>query len=222
MPDILILVPEITKGMKSVGSKALLHIKNSVSVLQYQIDQIKKYDKHANIFIGTGFESEKIKKIFKSYHKNLYFIENPEYSRTNQAYILGKFAQEYSSNQLLVISNGILFKNNPFKMSDESKIFLIDKPKYNFTIGCSESDDIHYLFYDLPIAWSECVSFNRMAVNCINHINKEINISQMYLFELINLLIEKHNIHFDRDFINKKNIMKINSTKDISKAKVFI
>ena len=69
MLDILLLVPEITKGMKSLGSKALLGIKNSTMVLDYQIQQLKKLDQNANIFIGTGFESDKIRKAVSKYNK---------------------------------------------------------------------------------------------------------------------------------------------------------
>ena len=48
------------------------------------------------------------------------------------------------------------------------------------------------------------------------------NVDQLFLFEIINILIEKHGVVFDKHFISKKNIMKINTAKDISKAKVFI
>lgn len=223
MVDVLIIVPEITKGMKSLGSKALLRIKNSVTVLEYQINQIRKIYPETTIFIGTGFESEKIKKIF-SQNNNVEFIENKEYINTNQSRLLSLFVSKYSeNNELLVISNGVLFKNNSLLSEDsESKIFLIDKPRDNFNIGCNETGSIDYLFYDLPIRWSECVFFNKIAIDNIKIICKEYNIDQMYLFELVNLLIDKYHMKFSKQIIQKKNIMKINTIKDLSTAKLFI
>jgi hypothetical protein len=222
MLDILLLVPEITKGMKSLGSKALLTIKNSTLVLDYQIEQLKKIDQNCNIFIGTGFESDKIRKAVAKYSR-VHIIENQNYVNTNQAKLIKLFIdQRFSQSNLLIISNGVLFKNSSIKYAGRSKIFLIDKPKPNFNIGCNDSEDLHYLFYDLPTPWSECVLLDSDTIKYMKCICDSQNIDQLFLFELINILIEKHKIVFDKDFISKKNIMKINTAKDISKAKIFI
>lgn len=223
MVDVFILIPEITRGMKSLGSKSLLKIKNSVTVLEYQINELRKSYPKSKITIGTGFESEKIKKVF-SHYNNISFIENEAYNNTNQSKLIELFANQYNGiNDILIISNGILFKNDAFLTSGRgSKIFLIDKPKNNFNIGCNETQDFNYLFYDLPIKWSECVIFNKTAWENIKILSKEYNTDQMYLFELINLLIEKYNMEFTKHMILKKNIMKINTIKDLPIAKLFI
>jgi hypothetical protein len=62
--------------------------------------------------------------------------------------------------------------------------------------------------------------FNPDAISAIKNIDKQ-RISQMYLFEIINLLIEQK-IHFNVQTADKKNFMKINNVRDIPKAKVFI
>jgi len=221
MLDILILVPEITKGMKSLGSKALLKIKNSTMVLEYQIEQLRKIEKRHKIFIGIGFEADKIRKLFVK-NSNIEFIQNSEYAESNQGKIISNFINNYSSDKLLVISNGIIFKNNPFVCDDQSKIFLLDKPKNHFSIGCHMHNPMEYLFYDLPIPWTECVFFNRLALDNIKDISNISKIDQMYLFELINNLIIKYQTNFIPEIIKKKDIMKINNNKDIQKAKLFI
>jgi len=222
MLDILLLVPEITKGMKSLGSKALLTIKNSTMVLDYQIQQLKKIDSNCNIFIGAGFECDKIRKVISKYSR-VHIIENENYANTNQAKLIKLFIDNHVLiNNLLIISNGVLFKNSCIKNSSKSKIFLIDKPKANFNIGCSQSDSVNYLFYDLPVPWSECILLDNIAIKNIKQICEYDNIDQMFLFELINILMERHNTIFDKHFIPKKNIMKINTAKDISRAKLFI
>jgi len=222
MIDVLIIVPEITKGMKSIGSKALLTIKNPITILDYQISEIQKSLPLSRITIATGFESEKIKKTIDSRH-SVNFIYNSQYKITNQSECLALHLENKAVNKLLIISNGIIFKNIDFQITDstQSKIFVIDKPKNNFNIGCSDSEYTEYLFYDLPMPWSECFFLNSEAISIIKHLIKKENISQLYLFELINKLID-NNIKFKKDYIPKKNIMKILNNKDISKAKQFI
>jgi hypothetical protein len=62
--------------------------------------------------------------------------------------------------------------------------------------------------------------FDPESLNLIKSIDKQ-KISQMYLFEIINLLIERK-LKFDIITTDKKNFMKINNVKDIPRAKVFI
>jgi CTP:phosphocholine cytidylyltransferase-like protein len=223
MLDAIIVIPEITKGMKSIGSKALLKINDSISILEYQIQQLKKYHKKINIHIIAGFEIDKIKKLLTKYKVNI--IYNHEYVSTNQAKCLEIFFKNYVCDNLLIISNGVLFKNNPFGayVNGESKVFLIDKTKNNFNIGCSNepSHNIDYLFYDLPTSWSECLYMNKQAINIFQKIINQNNISQMYLFEAINTMVS-YNIIFHKTYIAKKDIMKIHTTKDLTKARLFI
>ena len=90
MLDALIIAPEITKGMKSLGSKALLTIKNSISILDYQIQELKKIDKNIFIYIATGFESDKVEKTARKY-SNTKIIENNKYETSNQTKCLSLF-----------------------------------------------------------------------------------------------------------------------------------
>lgn len=223
MLDALIIVPEITKGMKSIGSKALLKIKESVSILEYQIFQLKKHHKKINIHIIAGFEIEKIKKTLSKSRVNIIYEE--DYLDTSQSKCLKLFLREYDSKNLFIISNGVLFKNNPFDLAElgESKVFLLDKPKANFNIGCCDvgTNEVKYLFYDLPLAWSECLYLNDEAIKLFRKIAQNSIMNNMYLFEVVNTMIA-NNIHFAKYYITKKNIMKINTIQDLSRAKVFI
>ena len=100
-------------------------------------------------------------------------------------------------------------------------IFILNKIKQNFNLGCSHGDHLEYLFFDLPETWSECVYLDAQTVCLLRDVITNNNISQMYLFEIINELIS-HNVIFHKHIIDKKNIIKINNQKDITKAKKFI
>jgi CTP:phosphocholine cytidylyltransferase-like protein len=224
MINVLILAPEITKGMKSLGSKALLEIKKKISVIEYQIDLIKHISKDINITAITGFESEKIIPILEKH--NINHIYNENYKNTNQSYSL-KIFLEHNKNidSLFVINNGILLKQNTIKkqmLNGDSKIFLLNRIKENFTLGCSTQTRLEYIFYDLPELWSECIFFNKNMLDFISQILDNNNVNNMYLFELINKILGYHQLTIEKVYIDKKNIMKINSQKDLNKAKIFI
>jgi hypothetical protein len=223
MINSLILIPEITKGMKSIGSKSLLKIKN-ISILEHQINEILSINKDIKLNIATGFDHEKISKYISVKYDNIDFIYNQLYETTNQTKALSLFLESRTCENLLIISSGILLKNKNIllsTLSGTSKIYLLNKPRTNFNIGCSLVSSTEYLFYDLPNIWSECIYLNKEAILTLKDIIKIQNTDQFYLFEIINALILQ-NVIFENVVIDKKNIFKINHTKDLTKARQFI
>jgi CTP:phosphocholine cytidylyltransferase-like protein len=223
MLNVLILVPEITKGMKSIGSKALLEIKKHTKVLEYQIHNIKNLELKTHITVATGFEAERIHAVLDALNINYSF--NPLYKDTNQAESIRLYLEEHAPKSLLILNNGILLKNHALTknlLSGRSKLFLLDKTKENFNLGCITTNrSAEYIFYDLPEPWTECVYLDAQALIGLNTIMQQKDISQMYLFELLNQMIAD-DIIIDKHYINKAKIMKINTIKDLPKAKTFI
>jgi choline kinase len=225
MIDAIIIVPEITKGMKSVGSKSLLRIRKSKYILDYQIEQISSVSKKIRIHIATGFDNEKIKKAVNKYN-NVNICHNDEYEATNYGKSLEILVKSLPENSkgLFILCSGILFKKQTLhhtNFKNNSKIFLLNKPKINFNIGCNQNTEDDYLFYDLPETWSECVFLNKNAIKILQQQIELQNISQMYIFEIINLLISK-NVYFEKKYLSKGKFFKVNTIKDINKAKIFI
>ena len=83
MINALIITPEITKGMKSIGSKSLLLLKNTQLVIDYQIEQIYKICKNTDISIVIGFDSGRIIDHIKSKHKNIIVNVMCNYKKEN-------------------------------------------------------------------------------------------------------------------------------------------
>jgi len=194
MIDSLILIPEVTKGMKSIGSKSLLKIKN-IPILEHQINEILSINEHIRLNIATGFDHDRISKHINTKYSNIRFIYNELYSTTNQMKALALYLEHNSCENLLIINSGILLKNQEIKfstLSGNSKIYLLNKPRANFNIGCSVGSLTEYLFYDLPNIWSECVYLNKEAILSLKEIIQAKNTDQFYLFEIINALILKN------------------------------
>ena len=215
----LIIASEVTKGMKSIGSKSLLRIKNSVLVIEHQIQELKRQHKNIDITVATGFESEKMLKILDEY--NVKFLHNQKYQTTNQTKSIIDYINTHIPNKLLVISSGILFKSRFLTSGQDSCIFMLDKPKSDFTVGCNMKDDSVYLFYDLPQRWSECAMLNYQDLNTLKKIAKDKNLDQLYLFEIMNLLSDVGS-KINKINISKQQIMKIANIKDLSKARSFV
>lgn len=216
----IVLVPEITKGMKSIGSKALIPINKNKCIIDYQIEYLQKKYKNNHITIITGFEKEKIQKRTHKY-KNINYVDNPDFEYTNQGKALSVYLNKYKPQNLLIISNGILLREELELNESESTIFVLQKHNSDYLIGLNKIEkSTSYLFYDFPMPWSECVFLNRSAINTLNKTIKEKNISQMFLFEIINHLID-NNCTFQTQIIKNQNICKITTIKNTKKAKSF-
>jgi hypothetical protein len=223
MIDILLISPEITKGMKSTGPKCLLPLRKNLTVIEYQISQLQKI-KPSKITINIGFEYEKILDALYRY-KTIDYLINSRYDITNQASNLISYIKKHKPSQLLVYSSGLLIKNNIILKNqlchtDSCKLFILNKNKHNFDIGCSNMPNPDYLFYDMPESWAEIFYLNKQAIETLADCPESI-FEQMYLFEVINVLLQK-NILFDKIYINKSNIMKIQTMKDLPTARLFI
>jgi CTP:phosphocholine cytidylyltransferase-like protein len=217
----IIIATEITKGMKSIGPKSLLQIKKTLSVIEHQILELQKYHKDISINIGIGFEAERMVKALSKYDVNI--IANKDFKTTNQVKSIVDCIAAKDIESILVINNGILFKKSFGDLHNQSHsaIYMLDKAKPDFSIGCQNSNDTTYLFYDLPEKWGECVFLNRGAITKIKDIAKTKNLSQLYVFELINMLVDAGH-PFEKIKIPKNSIMKITGIKDLQRAKVFI
>lgn len=223
MIDILLISPEITKGMKSTGPKCLLSLRKNLTVIEYQISQLQKI-KPSKMTLNIGFEYEKILRTLYRY-KTIDYLINEKYDTTNQASNLISYIKKYNPSQLLVYSSGLLIKNNIIIKNElyhngSCKLLILNKNKHNFDIGCSNMPNPDYLFYDMPESWAEICYLNRQAIEVLADC-KESTFEQMYLFEAINVLLQK-NIVFDKIYINKSNVMKIQTMKDLPAARLFI
>lgn len=220
--NILLLASEITKGMKSIGPKCLLKLNAELSVLDYQIQKAKMAFKNANIIVLTGFEGDRVRRHIENHHSNTSVIYDDDYASSNQTNAVLTAIEHFKNlDNLLVVGSGILFKQYPKIKSDSGSIlFYLDKNKDNFNIGSFNKDSTQYLFYGLPNIWSECVFLDSIAIKLMSALNKR-TLAQSYLFEIINKLLEGGRVKFAAQTIDKKNIFKVLSHKDINKAKRF-
>lgn len=217
----IILVPEITKGMKSIGSKALISIDHRKSIIEHQIEYLQKNYTNIDIAIATGFDADKIQKKTKRY--NITTIHNDRYDHTNHGMSLFMYLQKMKSvENLLIISNGILLKEKLPTSINESIIYALTKKNNDYAVGLNITEENRpaYLFYDFPISWSECVFLNAPSIEKLREILTKDTMRQMFLFEIINYLLDS-DCKFKTEKIANKNICKVTTIKNTKKAKTF-
>jgi hypothetical protein len=218
--SIVLLLPEITKGMKSVGSKALLNINKKLTVLDHQILYIKKYYKNTPIKIITGFDNDRIIKSINKY-SNIDIFYHQDYQNYNQSEFILRYIKKHKPNNFLLINNGVLLKEKLNININRPSLFFLPKKKEGFNLGSNLQSNAKYLFYNLEYQWTECAFFDQKTINVVDKISKGKKIQNLFLFELINLLLERNlNIDFT-PISNSKNILKINISADIQRTKNF-
>lgn len=228
--SVLLMAQEATKGLKSFGPKVLLNITNNKKVIDYHINNFINLQKGARIITSVGFDSEKIVKYLSTIKQNKKQINNTlfceDYNNKNDGYVLSQFLNKYpDTTGLLIIPAGVLFKSNAIakkNVSKKSTIFLLNKYAENFETGCSiQNEEIKYVFFDLDHCWTECVYFNQESIAELKRIIANKNIDNKFIFEIINILLEK-NIKFEYETISYKKFIKVNNNKQTKKAKLYL
>ena len=219
----IILASEITKGMKSIGSKSLLPLDTNITAIDHQIQYLKKYYNPIQIILCTGFDHDKINNHIKKY-KNIECCYNPDYSIDNQAGSLVKCLTKFSPKNAFIITNGLLLFDK-IKIEKTSATYFIDNNKdrrSNFDIGTNTINSDGYLFYDLLHKWIEVLFLESEDIQNLINVKNTSQLSKLFLFELINYIKSKDQL---LEFIklNHQNIypIKINSIKDLVYAKKY-
>lgn len=218
-------MPEITKGLKSLGPKGLISVGKKQSVVEHQIRLLKLISKQINIHAVIGFEHEKVSQVLEKNKVN--YIYNREYKNLNQGHSLKLYLDQILKvDKLLIINNGILLNAieiiKKSVLDIRSQMFIIKKGKSDFDLGTLPGNNPEYIFYNLPESWTECVYFGPEDIANLRHLMSIESINNMYLFEILNIYMHNYPKSINKTYIAKKQAIKINSTRDINKAKRFI
>lgn len=210
MIDVVLLSSGITKGMKSYGPKSIVPIgKSKTPLVIEQINILKKNRNIDHIYIVVGFESKKIISLAQRCNSSkVHFIFNDNYENTNSGGALLKILDKLNKTTI-IFEDGIISYNIP--KYNYSYLPILKKYNKGYGIGSIIDEKVKYLCYDLENNWAEFVCFGNKDIDYIKSIiNNELitKINSMFLFEIINLLIDNY-VEFHAEFTNQKTIKKI-------------
>lgn len=219
---------EITKGMKSYGPIGLLKAKKqSKELIYHAIFALKETVKYKNMYVLLGFESEKIKKKIEEYKINTNIITNTTYDTTNQGYAFKLMIKSIIEDNLdidgiLFVNSNILIKKLPKYPVNHSWVLMEKRAKNKKnTIGCSIVDNkLNYLFYNIgDYDWTEVVYLTKKDIQTMI-MSIDTYYDNMFMFEILNMAIEKQNMNFSTLCLDKSNdLVKISGMKDKHKIK---
>lgn len=204
--NIVLFSYEITKGMKSKGSKGLsLLTKNKTPdfLINHQINLLKTLcPVHKNYFsIVLGFDKDKIKK--KIDLQNIEIIDNDKYEKLGQAYALELAMKNINKDYNTIVAtssmpldlNTDLIKN--IENLDHSSVITTTKQNNLLNVGVTTgaNNTIEYMFFDLqPILWTELFIMHKNNYDLFTDLCS--NNQQKSLFEIINMSIKYTNIQY--------------------------
>ena len=191
--NVILLAYEITKGMKSIGSKSLMPVKidnHTDTLIQHQINSIKKHVKNVqSINIVSGFDKEKLKKKIVA-DNQISVIDNNDYDTLGQSHAICLALKQITNKfPTIIISNHLILRKNIFQQCKEktNHIFCIKNCNNKFfKIGCThDGGKVEYLCYELSPKWSEIFLLQTESKKLLESILESNR--NMLLFEAINM-----------------------------------
>ncbi|MFA6923662.1 MAG: phosphocholine cytidylyltransferase family protein [Bacteroidales bacterium] len=206
--------------------KCMYNLDKNMTVIEFMIGSIKKFDMNAEFVIVTGFMQEKLEKLIK----NVIFIYNPFYKITNSIASLW-FAKDYIEGDITIINADIiaekrLIKNIVIKKIEGAKVLIDSSIKQDGDYNVQVKDNnVVVMSKDLKKYFGEYAGITKLDRNsskklCIEiekMINNE-NYDQWYENALVQMIFEQD---FKLEFIDISDFewTEIDTVDDLLNAK---
>jgi len=223
-----ILSYEITKGMKSFGPIGLLKSsQNAKELILHQINNIKNIFNKYDIYVMSGFLSDKLNKKLPNSIKKVF---NPEYETKNHGYAFKLMLssiniEDYSG--LFIIHNDTLikYKNNKLPLNQSwilNKKYRNNNNDTRLGLIIHSSGFVDYIFYDIgETEWCNSVFISSKDLTTMKK-NIDQYYDNMFLFEIINKSITTKDIFYKPINIAYNEAITITGIKDKNKIKEYL
>lgn len=215
---VLASIPD--RSMKQMSNKALVKIHNEI-FLNHQIKNLLRTNQKAKIFIICAFESKKILEQVIT-HKRVSCIDHEYTEYSNIGESIKTVIQSIPSDEPIGIINlSMIIEPKIFKSLklQDSSIITSSSQKFKSKIGCTlnKQQEVEFVFYDLPNKVCEFLYISKKDNLKFKRIISDNVKNNMYLFEIINMLI-KHDIII-KQIITDTNVVHFNSLDQLPNIK---
>ncbi len=193
--SVVILAANMGYRVKSYGPKCLLEDNNGITLLNLQINNIKAIYPEAEILITIGFEADKV---LKQIPNDIRVIENQLYEDTNTVEEIRLVLNNILNGNVLLIQDDIMFNANTLKkITKFGSTIIIDNndniPSEN--VGVTVVNNKATIFsYGLPTKWGQIVYLQDRDLIAFKKICSDRSKSKLYLYEVLNILLETEHI----------------------------
>lgn len=195
------------KKIKYLGNKCLLNTNKNNLVIDSHIKTIRKLFKSTDISIIGGFDSKKLKKYIglNLKYKDIKYIEHDitNYSNIGQSIKVAVSNMKNDTGCFLLNSNILLSPSIKIKIEKNTdKSFILTQNHGDIGYITSDDNYITHCYYGLPNGILDALFISKQDLQAAKKVILNTNIDRLYLFEVVNLLIE-----------NKINIIPVSTYK---------
>lgn len=208
-----------TKNMKYIGPKSSVTVpikKQKSTLIEHNINYTKELFDDLRHHVVVGFESEKTITLLNGIDKLSYNIIL-DYKNTNHGKVLKDILVKYDRSQsdgVFIVSDISCIITQKIKL-DNSKnyIFTTNKNVNNNDMTCNIVDDkVEHISYDTSLYyWNGMCYLTNETIRLLKHINNTKFTDPLFLFEIINYLID-HGVVFDHCYLKPRQHSYVSNT----------
>jgi bifunctional N-acetylglucosamine-1-phosphate-uridyltransferase/glucosamine-1-phosphate-acetyltransferase GlmU-like protein len=190
---VIILAAGCSYKMKSYGARCLITLPNNMTVLERQIQIVKKAFTNVEIILICGVDAIKV---MNSIADPIIKIENENYETTSSVRSLAIGLRAATSNKAIIIFGDLVFNEETLLNLDHSTSgLLLDNSGImnKNTAGCIINTDnmIENMSYDLENKWVQIGLFVNKELALLKQIVWGKNKDKLLMFEVINDVINR-------------------------------
>jgi len=187
---IVILSAGDNPKMKIYGARSYFKLPNGQTILERQVDLLKKQYPETPIVVVHGYES---RTAIDSAPPGIVNVINDEYNKYGIAKTIQIGLRTIKHTAALLIYGDEVFNTSAIKIPDENKssLCLCNKSKNGEIGAIINNGQVAQLMYDMPKKWAGISYFTNNELNILNRIITNQESEKLIGFELINSIIDK-------------------------------
>ena len=219
-----IVIPSAGAGhrMRSYGPKSLIKIDGNTTIIDRQLDIIKKIFTNCEIILVTGFCADKLMNHTPS---DLIKVENENYENTNVLRSIGIGLRAATTDKVLILYGDLVFNEEAIKnLKLDSSAIVVDSSGLmgELEVGCNISNGkVHQLLPDMPNKWGQMLFLTDKELTIFKKISYDKNKGHYFGFEAINETIDRGG-KFEAVHPKEMKITDVDSSKDFVTVKKII
>lgn len=214
MTSVIILGDKYQKGKKSKGCPGLIY-QDKQTIIEHQINNIKKIIPDCKISYVCGFDGEKLKSFIEKNNlkDKINLIDNSKYKVFNESYSLSLALSSIQINSnVLVLSGYYIPLSTHFHNIDFSRSTLFIDNNKKTKLGCITNNNIvENIFFDLDNYIQDIYLIKNKDIQIIKQLLESSDkYNNSFLFEIINNIIDTGSIFYTHQLLkqNVKNYAK--------------
>jgi choline kinase len=191
--EITVIIPAAGRGrrMKSYGPKPLINIGRS-TIIQRQVDMVKSIFPNAKFVVVAGFEADKV---INNVPQEFIKLENELYEETNVCRSVSIALNAVSAERVLILMGDLVFNKEALSTLDFQRSCIsanLDEHRGG-EVGCVVSPDntISNMMYDLDLKWNQIIYLQSKELDIFKSICTKRKYRKLFLFEIINKVIDR-------------------------------